>query len=39
MVGLGVIGSVAAEDFLKNGHELYAWSRHPKKNTGGLFYG
>lgn len=31
IVGLGIMGSGMAENFLKNGYELYVWNRHPKK--------
>src|SRR5665811_699569 len=31
VVGLGIMGSGIAENFLKNGYELYAWNRHPEK--------
>ncbi|HUY85125.1 MAG TPA: NAD(P)-dependent oxidoreductase [Candidatus Dormibacteraeota bacterium] len=31
VVGLGIMGSGMAENFLKNGYELYVWNRHPEK--------
>jgi 3-hydroxyisobutyrate dehydrogenase-like beta-hydroxyacid dehydrogenase len=31
VVGLGIMGSGMAENFLKHGYELYVWNRHPKK--------
>lgn len=31
VVGLGIMGSGMAENFLKNGYELYVWNRHREK--------
>lgn len=31
IVGLGIMGSGMAENFLKNGYELYVWNRSPEK--------
>ena len=31
IVGLGIMGSGMAENFLKNGYELYIWNRSPEK--------
>jgi 3-hydroxyisobutyrate dehydrogenase-like beta-hydroxyacid dehydrogenase len=31
IVGLGIMGQGMAENFLKNGYEVYVWNRHPDK--------
>jgi 3-hydroxyisobutyrate dehydrogenase-like beta-hydroxyacid dehydrogenase len=31
VVGLGIMGSGMAENFLKNSYDLYVWNRHPEK--------